>query len=235
MHYGIFADIFLTLCIAKPFSMLRRIATYTLLSLSLISCHEVVEPRIVAGYIATDATEESLTIVGDTIAPMTFRLDEATLREGGALVEGNVVEVIYLPADEGTTPWAERVTADKTYPDALGRWATDKGASVEIDIELQPHGRVAQRLPDKVMQFERWQITGIEDEIALYGTLSLPPDWSEYIEARKWNKDVPLPERRIRRFSIVATLDKETDNNTESRRVLRFKNNGQESKLYFQE
>lgn len=234
MHYGIFADIFLTLCVAKPFSMLRRIATYTLLSLSLISCHEVVEPRIVAGYIATDATEQSLTIVGDTIAPMTFRLDEATLREGGALVEGNVVEVIYLPAEEGATPWAERVTADETYPAALGRWATDKGASVEIDIELQPHGRVAQSLPDKVMQFERWQITGIEDEIALYGTLSLPPDWSAYNEARKKDQETPLPERRTRRFSVVARLDKETDSNTESRRVLLFRNNGRESRLYFQ-
>lgn len=234
MHYGIFADIFLTLSVAKPFSMLRRITTYTLLLLSLISCGEEVEPRIVAGYIATDSTDESLTIVGDTIPPMTFRLDETTLREGGALVEGNVVEVIYLPADEGTTPWAERVTADRTYPEALGRWATDKGASLEIDIELQPHGRVVQSLPDQVMQFERWQITGTEDEIVLYGTLSLPPDWSAYNEARKKDKDMPLPERRARRFSVVATLDKQTDSNTESRRVLLFKNNGRESKLYFQ-
>ncbi len=215
--------------------MLRRIATYTLVLLSLISCHEVVEPRIVAGYIATDATDESLTIVGDTIPPMTFRLNEATLYDGGALVEGNVVEVIYLPADEGVTPWAERVTADKTYPMALGRWTTDKGASLVIDIELQPHGRVAHNLPDQVMQFERWQITGSENEITLYGTISLPPDWSAYNEARKKDTQTPLPERRTRRFSVVATLDKETDSNTESRRVLRFKNNGRESKLYFQE
>lgn len=216
--------------------MLRRIATYTLLLLTLISCGEEVEPRIVAGYIATNATDESLTIVGDTIPPMTFRLNEATLYDGGALVEGNVVEVIYLPsAEEGVIPWAERVTTDKTYPMALGRWATDKGAPLEIDIELQPHGRIAHHLPYQVMQFERWQITGTEDEIALYGTLSLPPDWSAYNEARKKDKDTPLPERRIRRFSVVATLDKETDSNTESRRVLRFKNNGRESKLYFQE
>ena len=204
--------------------------------LSLISCREVVEPQIVAGYIATDATDESLTIVGDTIPPMTFRLAETTLREGGALVEGNVVEVIYLPAvEEGAVPLAELVTADKTYPEALGRWTTDKGATLEIDIELQPHGRVAQSLPDKVMQFERWQITGTEDEIMLYGTLSLPPDWSAYNEAHKKDKDAPLPERRARRFSVVATLDKEADSNTESRRVLRFKNNGRESKLYFQQ
>lgn len=215
--------------------MLQRIATYAIVLLTLISCREVVEPRIVAGYIATDATAESLTIVGDTIPTMTFRLEESTLREGGALVEGNVVEVIYLPTEDGTQPLAERVTADETYPQALGRWATDKGAQLEIDIELQPHGRIAHNLPDQVMQFERWQITGTEDEIVLYGTLSLPPDWSAYNEARKKDKDTPLPERRARRFSVVATLDKQTDSNTESRRVLLFKNNGRESKLYFQE
>ena len=215
--------------------MLQRIATYTLLLLTLISCREVVEPRIVAGYIATDATEQSLTIIGDTIPPMTFKLEETTLREGGALVEGNVVEVIYLPTEDGSQPLAERVTADKTYPEALGRWTTDKGAQLEIDIELQPHGRIAHNLPDQVMQFERWQITGTEDEIVLYGTLSLPPDWSAYNEARKKDKDTPLPERRARRFSIVATLDKESDSNTESRRVLIFKNNGRESKLYFKQ
>ena len=180
-------------------------------------------------------TEQSLTIIGDTIPPMTFKLEETTLREGGALVEGNVVEVIYLPTEDGSQPLAERVTADKTYPEALGRWATDKGAQLEIDIELQPHGRIAHNLPDQVMQFERWQITGTEDEIVLYGTLSLPPDWSAYNEARKKDKDTPLPERRARRFSIVATLDKESDSNTESRRILIFKNNGRESKLYFKQ
>lgn len=202
----------------------------------MLSCHEVVEPRIVAGYIASDASEEQLTIVGDTIGSMTFSLNEATIIEGGALVEGNVVEVIYLPtATTDEQPMAERVTTDETYPKALGRWATDRGAALEIDIELLPHGEIAQSQPDRVMQFERWQITGVEDEIMLYGTLSLPPDWAAYNEARKKDKDAPLPERRARRFGVVATLDKLSDSNTESRRVLIFKGNGRESRLYFQE
>ena len=208
---------------------------YALLTLLLASCRTPVEPQIVAGYIVSTPSSEQITIEGDTIGVRTFNISDETIIEGGVLVEGNIAEIIFTPTDEeGTLPYASLITTDRTYSQALGRWATDKGAQLEIDIELQPHGRVAQSLPDKVMQFERWQITGTEDEIALYGTLSLPPDWSAYNEARKKDKDTPLPERRARRFSIVATLDKESDSNTESRRVLIFKNNGRESKLYFQ-
>ena len=216
--------------------MTRRIATYSLLALLSIACREQVEPQIVAGYIVGDATEEQITIENDTLPATTYRLTEQTIIEGGALTEGNIAEIIFLPTEESSAqPYAERVTADRTYPQALGRWTTDKNASLKIDIELLPHGNITHHSPYEVLRFERWQITDRENEIVLYGTLSLPPDWSAYNEARKWNKDVPLPERRIRRFSIVATLDKETDNNTESRRVMIFNTDNKEARLYFQQ
>ena len=214
--------------------MTARIITYCLLALSLIACREEVEPQIGAGYIVRNATEEQITIVGDTIPQSTFLIDESTLIEGGALIEGNIAEIIFLPTEDGATPQALQVTADRTYPQALGRWATDKDASLTIDMELLPHGRIAQHAPSDVLRFERWQITGNEQEIMLYGSLSLPPDWAAYNKGKAKDKDLPLPERREQHFSIMARLDKQSDSNTESRIVLIFKANGRESRLYLQ-
>ena len=216
--------------------MIRRIATYSLLALLSIACREQVEPQIVAGYIVGDATEEQITIENDTLPATTYRLTEQTIIEGGALTEGNIAEIIFLPTEEPSAqPYAERVTADKTYPQALGRWITDKNASLKIDIELLPHGNIAHHSPHEVLRFERWQITDRENEIVLYGTLSLPPDWSAYNEARKKDKETPLPQRREREFRVEARLDKQSDNNTESRRVMIFNTDNKEARLYFQQ
>ena len=215
--------------------MTIRIVTYLLLALSLMACRKHIEPQIVAGYIVCNATDEQITIKSDTLPQGTFLLDETTTIEGGALVEGNIAEIIFLPTEDGSTPQALQITADETYPQALGRWATDKGAQLEIDIELQPHGRIAQHAPVDILRFERWQITGQEDEISLHGSLSLPPDWSEYNKLKAKDKDTPMPERRERHFSIAARLDKQSDSNTESRRVLIVKVNNRESKLFFKQ
>ena len=189
-----------------------------------------------AGYIVGTPSAEQITIEGDTIGLRSFNISDDTIIEGGVLVEGNIAEIIFTPTDEeGSLPYASLITTDKTYAQALGRWATDKGAQLEIDIELQPHGRIAQTAPADILRFERWQITGRENEITLYGTLSLPPDWSAYNEARKKDKDTPLPERREQHFSVEAQLDKESDSNTEIRRVLVVNANGRESKLYLQQ
>ena len=216
--------------------MILRIVTYSLVALIAIACHEPMEPQIVAGYIVGNATEERITIECDTLPATTFRISEQTIIEGGALVEGNIAEIIFLPSEEpNTQPQAERITADKTYPQALGRWTTDKGAPLRIDIELLTHGGITHHAPSEVLRFERWQITDQENIIVLYGTLSLPPDWAAYTEQRKKDKETPLPERRARGFRVEARLDKQSDNNTESRRVMIFKTEGKESKLYFQQ
>ena len=213
-----------------------RYFIYALLTLLLASCSTPVEPQIVAGYIVSTPSAEQITIEGDTIGVRTFNISDETIIEGSVLVEGNIAEIIFTPTDEeGTLPYASLITTDRTYSQALGRWATNEKEQLKIDIELLPHGRIAHTAPADVLRFERWQITGRENVITLYGTLSLPPDWSAYNEARKKDKDTPLPERREQHFSVEARLDKESDSNTEIRRVLLFKNNGRESKLYFQQ
>ena len=216
--------------------MIRRIATYSLLALLSIACREQTEPQIVAGYIVGNPTEEQITIECDTLPATTYRLTEQTIIEGGALTEGNIAEIIFLPTEEPSAqPYAERVTADRTYPQALGRWTTDKDATLKIDIELLPHGNITHHSPYEVLRFERWQITAQENTIVLYGTLSLPPDWSAYNEARKKDKDTSLPQRRERAFRVEARLDKQSDNNTESRRVMIFNTDNKEARLYFQQ
>ncbi len=209
---------------------------YALLALLLSSCRTHVEPQIVAGYIVGTPSAEQITIKGDTIGVRTFNISDETIIEGGVLVEGNIAEIVFTPTtEEGTLPDASLITTDKTYSQALGRWATNDKAQLKIDIELLPHGRIKQTAPADVLRFERWQITGRENEITLYGTLSLPPDWSTYNEARKKDKDTPLPERREQHFSVEARLDKESDSNTEIRRVIVVSTNGRESKLYLQQ
>ena len=213
-----------------------RLLTYALLALLLTSCHTPVEPQTVAGYIVGTPSAEQITIAGDTIGVRRFNISDETIIEGGTLVEGNIAEIIFTPTDdEGTLPDATLITTDKTYSQALGRWATSDKAQLKIDIELLPHGRIEQSAPDQVLSFERWQITGCEDEIMLYGTLSLPPDWSQYTKAQMKEKDFVPPTRREQHFSVKARLDKESDSNTEIRRVIVVSAAGRESKLYLQQ
>ena len=209
---------------------------YALLTLLLASCRTPVEPQIVAGYIVSTPSSEQITIEGDTIGVRTFNISDETIIEGGVLVEDNIAEIIFTPTDEeGTLPYASLITTDRTYSQALGRWATNEKEQLKIDIELLPHGRISQTEPDQVLHFERWQITGRENVITLHGSLSLPPDWAEYNKLKAKDKDTPLPERREQQFSIEARMDKQSDSNTESRRVLIVNANGRESKLYLQQ
>ena len=212
-----------------------RLFTYALLTLLFTSCRTPVEPQTVAGYIVGTPSTEQITIAGDTIGVRRFNISDKTLIEGGTLVEGNIAEIVFIPTTEpNTLPDATLITTDKTYSQALGRWTTNDKAQLKIDIELQPHGRIAQNAPSDVLRFERWQITGHEDEIILHGTLSLPPDWSQYTKEQRREKDFVPPTRREQHFSVEARLDKESDSNTEIRRVIIVNANGRESKLYLQ-
>lgn len=213
---------------------------FAIATLLLTSCHKVIEPQRTYGFIS-QADEQQLIIENDTATIRQFLLDESTEIVGGGVVEGNIVEVIYLPSEEGL-PQALSITTDQTYVDALGRWATeDETTQLPIAITLEPRGRISQSLPQQIMQFTSWELTGIEDEILLHGTLSLPPDWAKWQEENKRRRNnnnderAPLPERREREFTTRARLDKQSDNNTESRRVLVFSHQNRESKLYFQE
>ena len=204
---------------------------------TLISCRQAeVEPMIAAGYIESAMPEQSVIIKGDTIGVRHFAIDEQTVFEGGEMVEGNIAEIIYMPAEEESElPLALTITTDKTYPKSLGRWATEGKVPLQVDIELQPRGVIVQHEPQQALRFTSWQLAGEENRITLYGTMSLPPEFNKEKKEKK-EEEITIPTRRERSFSISATLTKQSDSNTESRQVLVLRTEkGRESKLYKQE
>lgn len=198
-----------------------------------LSCRKQQEPQSIAGYIIdTTNSNQIILFVPDSIpAERSYVVDNNTLFSGGTVMEGNIAEVIYLPSDDETLPVAQSVTADVTYPRIIGRWATDKDDELQIDLVLQPHGKIEQRRPDTVICFESWQLTGEENIITLHGSLSLPP---VKVDSKKIKADsVVIPTRQDKRFSVQAELAYDEEGNTEQHKVLIITTDkGRTSKLY---
>lgn len=198
-----------------------------------LSCRKQQEPQSIAGYIIdTTNSNQIILFVPDSIpAERSYVVDDNTLFSGGTVMEGNIAEVIFLPSDDETLPVAQSVTADVTYPRIIGRWTTDKDDELQIDLELQPHGKIEQRRPDTVISFESWQLTGEENIITLHGSLSLPP---VKVDSKKIKADsVVIPTRQDKRFSVQAELAYDEEGNTEQHKVLIITtDNGRTSKLY---
>lgn len=214
--------------------MRSLLPTYVALLL-LVACHKPAEPISISGFVHS-ADEEQLTLTNDSIPSRRFLIAESTLIEGGEMAEGNIVEVIYLPSEvEGTTPTALHIITDKTYTESLGRWATEGESRLPIDITLLPHGRIEQSQPNDILRFERWELTAEEGTISLHGVISLPPDYAARAARLKAGEELEPPTRRERHFAVTARLDKQSDNNTESRRVMIFSTEDDQTKLYFQQ
>lgn len=214
--------------------MRSLLPTYIALLL-LVACHKPAEPISISGFVHS-ADEEQLTLTNDSIPSRRFLIAESTLIEGGEMAEGNIVEVIYLPSEvEGTTPTALHIITDKTYTESLGRWATEGESRLPIDITLLPHGRIEQSQPNNILRFERWELTAEEGTISLHGVISLPPDYAARAARLKAGEELEPPTRRERHFAVTARLDKQSDNNTESRRVMIFSTEDDQTKLYFQQ
>lgn len=198
-----------------------------------LSCRKQQEPQSIAGYIIdTTNSNQIILFVPDSIpAERSYVVDDNTLFSGGTVMEGNIAEVIFLPSDDETLPIAQSVTADVTYPRIIGRWTTDKDDELQIDLELQPHGKIEQRRPDTVISFESWQLTGEENTITLHGSLSLPP---VKVDSKKIKADsVVIPTRQDKRFSVQAELAYDEEGNTEQHKVLLITTDkGRTSKLY---
>ena len=198
-----------------------------------LSCRKQQEPQSIAGYIIdTTNSNQIILFVPDSIpAERSYVVDDNTLFSGGTVMEGNIAEVIFLPSDDETLPVAQSVTADVTYPRIIGRWTTDKDDELQIDLELQPHGKIEQRRPDTVISFESWQLTGKENTITLHGSLSLPP---VKVDSKKIKADsVVIPTRQDKRFSVQAKLAYDEEGNTEQHKVLIITTDkGRTSKLY---
>ena len=210
-----------------------RVALYTLMVILSLSCRKQQEPQSIAGYIIdTTNSNQIILFVPDSIpAERSYVVDDNTLFSGGTVMEGNIAEVIFLPSDDETLPVAQSVTADVTYPRIIGRWTTDKDDELQIDLELQPHGKIEQRRPDTVISFESWQLTGEENTITLHGSLSLPP---VKVDSKKIKADsVVIPTRQDKRFSVQAELAYDEEGNTEQHKVLIITTDkGRTSKLY---
>ena len=210
-----------------------RVAIYTLMVILSLSCRKQQEPQSIAGYIIdTTNSNKIILFVPDSIpAERSYVVDDNTLFSGGTVMEGNIAEVIFLPSDDETLPVAQSVTADVTYPRIIGRWTTDKDDELQIDLELQPHGKIEQRRPDTVISFESWQLTGEENTITLHGSLSLPP---VKVDSKKIKADsVIIPTRQDKRFSVQAELAYDEEGNTEQHKVLIITTDkGRTSKLY---
>lgn len=213
--------------------MKLRVALYTLMVILSLSCRKQQEPQSIAGYIIdTTNSNQIILFVPDSIpAERSYVVDDNTLFSGGTVMEGNIAEVIFLPSDDETLPVAQSVTADVTYPRIIGRWTTDKDDELQIDLELQPHGKIEQRRPDTVISFESWQLTGEENTITLHGSLSLPP---LKVDSKKIKADsVIIPTRQDKRFSVQAELAYDEEGNTEQHKVLIITTDkGRTSKLY---
>ena len=198
-----------------------------------LSCRKQQEPQSIAGYIIdTTNSNQIILFVPDSIpAERSYVVDDNTLFSGGTVMEGNIAEVIFLPSDDETLPVAQSVTADVTYPRIIGRWTTDKDDELQIDLELQPHGKIEQRRPDTVISFESWQLTGEENTITLHGSLSLPP---VKVDSKKIKADsVVIPTRQDKRFCVQAELAYDEEGNTEQHKVLIITTDkGRTSKLY---
>lgn len=198
-----------------------------------LSCRKQQEPQSIAGYIIdTTNSNQIILFVPDSIpAERSYVVDDNTLFSGGTVMEGNIAEVIFLPSDDETLPVAQSVTADITYPRIIGRWTTDKDDELQIDLVLQPHGKIEQRRPDTVISFESWQLTGEENTITLHGSLSLPP---VKVDSKKIKADsVVIPTRQDKRFSVQAELAYDEEGNTEQHKVLIITTDkGRTSKLY---
>ena len=214
-----------------------RISILIALCALCFACREHVEPRYIAGYITATSDTQITLSVPDSIAPgFVFAIDENTSLDEGAYFEGNIAEVEYMPAtEEGERPLALDVTTDSTYPHMLGRWHTDKDDKLQIDIVLQSHGKVLQVAPTEILQFTHWQLTGVEDEITLHGTLSLPPIKNPEEKKNKKDNDEfeSAPSRRTMNFCATARLADDEEGNTEQHKVLIITtDNGRKSKLY---
>lgn len=213
--------------------MKLRVAIYALMVILSLSCRKQQEPQSIAGYIIdTTNSNQIILFVPDSIpAERSYVVDDNTLFSGGTVMEGNIAEVIYLPSDDETLPVAQSVTADVTYPRIIGRWTTDKDDELQIDLVLQPHGKIEQRRPDTVISFESWQLTGEENTITLHGSLSLPP---VKVDSKKIKADsVVIPTRQDKRFSVQAELAYDEEGNTEQHKVLIITTDkGRTSKLY---
>ena len=74
--------------------MRSLLPTYAASLLLLAACHKQVDPITLAGFVQS-ADEDQLTLTNDSIPSRRFLIDESTLLEGGAMIEGNITATAF--------------------------------------------------------------------------------------------------------------------------------------------
>lgn len=208
---------------------------YGLAAMVATACRSDVEPVVVTGYIAAGSDDTAIIISHpDSLLPVRIAITDATTISGGELVAGNIAEVIYVPTEEKkgvVLPKALQITADKTFPRALGRWASREDQRPKIDIELLADGTIKQFSPTDILTYSSWRLTGEEDMIELRGTLSLPPERKK--EKKKTASDAELtpPSRRLKSFCVTAEIGIDGNRRT----LIITSTKSRKAKLYFVE
>ena len=204
----------------------------------LIACRTELPSQSVVGFVAQGSNEQMVIVENDTLAQsVRCAVGEQTIFEGGDLDVGNLIEVIYRPAErEDELPEALLITTDATYSDVLGRWGSVAGGRPYVEFTIKPRGEIQQHSPEDILVLRRWQLAGQDGCIEIIGELSLPP---ERVKAEDKPKETPdddvaeLPQRRVRSFVVTAQLGEDDDINAESRKTLVLRNNkGRETVLY---
>ena len=218
--------------------MKLRLLFFAVIITFFTGCHKSIEPQCVVGYIASVTEGELITLdIPDSLpAKRSFAIDDNTECRSWELCNGNIAEVIYMPSEvEGEMAHAINIKGDATYPRMLGRWRTKKDDKFQIDITLQPYGKVLQTQPTDIFSLNSWQLTGTDDVISLHGTLSLPPE-SESTDKKKKKseEEMALPtQRRNMHFIVSATLADDDAGLTERGEVLIITTDkGRKSRLY---
>lgn len=142
----------------------------------LASCCHQQQELTTAGFIDS-ATPHSIVLNSmedDAPGKIVFAIDDDTQFDPDGIIEGNIAEVIYLPAEQGEAATAISIITDATYPDVLGPWKTYENAALPVAIELHTCGRLTQTRPAQLLTFTRWQLEGTDGAITLFGKVTLP-------------------------------------------------------------
>lgn len=197
------------------------------------ACHREQAPQYIAGFISEIEPERLIAIdsMGSGVIHR-FTIDENTQYQSSGLIEGNVAEIMYIPAEE-QTPAAISITSDDTYPKVLGRWVTPDSEKMPIDIELLTRGRIRQHTPEAILEYTSWQLLAKEDTIRLIGRLSLPAivEKDKKREKKEDNEEIQPAPRREQAFTTIAVVAMEGDRRT----LTLITNKGTKSTLYKKE
>ena len=143
--------------------------TFAALALCGLAACTAPAPESVAGFIA-DATMNTVTLRALTSEQTyTFATAEADKSKAYGLLVGSPAIVEYT-GDLKKNPEAVKISADRTYAEAVGRWTVpDPSIAAKVmGVELQTEGR-AQSINMATLIYTGWELQGEAGKILLKG------------------------------------------------------------------